>query len=57
MATPMFANDPAFTAYMEREYWKLHQQNLFVPDPRYNKQAARQEAFRRAMLARLQGRI
>jgi hypothetical protein len=57
MATPMFANDPAFTQYMEREYWKLHQQNLFMPDPRYNKHEAHQEAFRRAMIARQQGRI
>ncbi len=57
MATPMFANDPAFTQYMENEYWKLHQQNLFMPDPRYNKAEAHQIAFQRAMAARQRGMI
>ena len=57
MATPMFANDPVFTAYMEREYWKLHQQNIFHPDPRYNKAEAHSIAFQRAMAARQQGLI
>jgi len=57
MATPMFANDPAFTQYMEQEYWKLHQQNLFMPDPRYNKAEAHQIAFQRAMAARQRGLI
>lgn len=57
MATPMFANDPAFTHYMEQEYWKLHQQNLFLPDPRYNKAEAHQIAFQRAMAARQRGLI
>jgi hypothetical protein len=57
MATPLFANDPAFTQYMEQEYWKLHEQNLFIPDPRYNKAQAHQIAFQRAMDARRRGLI
>jgi hypothetical protein len=57
MATPAFQNDPSFTAFMEREYWKLHEQNMFMPDPRYNKAEAHRIAFQRAMIARQQGRI
>ena len=57
MATPVFSNDPRFVAYMENEYRKLHQQDLFLPDPRYSQSQARQIAFNRALEARRRGLI
>lgn len=57
MATPVFQNDPRFVAYMDAEFRKLHEWNLFHPDPRYSVTQARQEAFRRALEARRRGRI
>jgi len=57
MATPAFANDPAAVAFIQREYERLHQQNYFMPDPSYSKQAAHQEAIRRFFVARSQGRV
>ena len=57
MATPMFANDPAFTQYLEREFEKLHQENMFLPEPRYTKREAHEIAFQRAREARARGMI
>jgi hypothetical protein len=57
MATPLFSNDPAFIAYMEYQFRKLHEYNIAHPDPRYSVTQARQEAFRRARAMRFAGRI
>ena len=57
MATPIFSNDPAFVAYMNREYNRLHQEDLFMPDPRYVKRDAHAIAFKRAVEARQRGLI
>lgn len=57
MATPAFANDPAAIAFIQREYQRLHDENLFNPDPRYSKQSAHAEAMRRFQVARAQGRV
>ena len=57
MATPVFQNDPAFVAYMEREYQRLHQEDLFMPDPRYAKRDSHAIAFQRALAARQRGEI
>jgi hypothetical protein len=42
---------------MENEYRKLHQQDLFLPDPRYSQSQARRVAFNRALEARRRGLI
>ena len=57
MATPVFQNDPAFVAYMEREYQRLHQEDLFISDARYGKRDSHAIAFQRALAARQRGEI
>ena len=57
MATPIFQNDPRFVAYMEYQFRKLHEYNMFHPDPRYSVTQARKEAFNRAFEARRRGVI
>lgn len=53
----VFANDPRAAEFLRREVEKLHQENIFHPDPRYSKEEAHRIAFQRLMIARAQGRI
>jgi len=57
MPHPAFTGDARAAAFIQREYEKLHQQNLFIPDPRYSEREAHQEAFRRFLVARQEGRV
>lgn len=53
----LFVNDPRAVAFIEREYQRLHEENLFRPDPRFTKEEAHRIAFQRFLQARAQGRV
>jgi len=57
MPHPAFTGDARAAAFIQREYERLHQENLFHPDPAYSREQAHQIAFQRFLQARAQGRV
>lgn len=53
----VFRGDPRAAEFLRREIERLHQENIFNPDPRYTKEEAHRIAFQRLMIARAQGRV